>query len=78
LATPTVKNAKRQSVIRRIIGVSVLIPIFGVPAVLAAVAFAAFIVSYNWTYVDLTPEFSGEEFIQMRIGPISAKLPAAF
>jgi hypothetical protein len=45
---------------------------------LAGCSVMALTVSYNYTFVDFTPEFSGEEFKQTRIGPISVNLPASF
>jgi hypothetical protein len=77
-AKPKENDGQRQSALKRICGVSVLIPVFGVLASLTAVMLMALIVSYNWTYVDLTPEFSDEEFVQLRVGPISTMFPAAF
>jgi hypothetical protein len=36
------------------------------------------LISYNFSYVRFTPEYSGEKFQRIRIGPISAELPASY
>jgi hypothetical protein len=36
------------------------------------------IASYHYTYVKMIPEYSGEEFNKIRIGPIFTELPAKF
>jgi fumarate reductase subunit C len=40
--------------------------------------FLCFLISYHYTYFELTPEYSGVEFKRTRIGPISVELPASF
>ncbi|MDR1165240.1 MAG: hypothetical protein LBO66_05095 [Deltaproteobacteria bacterium] len=40
--------------------------------------FLFFLISYNYTFVQLKPEYSGEEFARTRIGPISVELPASY
>jgi hypothetical protein len=46
--------------------------------ILFIVIFTVLIISYNYTYVDLTPEVSDENFIKTRIGPISVEMPKNF
>jgi hypothetical protein len=52
--------------------------VFVIPVGLVVSSFMVLMVSYNYTYVYITPEFTIGKFQDLRIGPISVELPAAF
>ncbi|MDR1164872.1 MAG: hypothetical protein LBO66_03195 [Deltaproteobacteria bacterium] len=45
---------------------------------LIVIACIVLIISYNYSFVEFTPEYSGEKFQRVRIGPISAELPESY